>query len=56
MSGDYTIAKDGFIDISQIGKVQAAGLNVDQLEGQLVDKLRHGLVENPQVSILLDAE
>ena len=56
MSGDYTISKDGFIDISEVGKLQAAGLSVDQLEQQLVAKLRHGLVENPQVSILLDAE
>lgn len=55
ISGDYKIGDDGTIDISQVGKVHAAGLTVDELEIQLVDKLRHGIVENPQVSVLLDA-
>ncbi len=56
ISGDYKVTKDGFIDVSQIGKVQAAGLTVSQLQQQLAEKLRDGIVENPQISVLLDAD
>ena len=56
ISGDYVVAGDGTIDVSQVGKVEAAGLSVDQLEAALTDRLRRGHVEEPQVSVLLDVD
>lgn len=56
MSGDYMISADGFLDVAQAGKVEAAGLTVAQLEGRLMEKLRNGIVENPQLSVLLDID
>ncbi len=56
MSGDYTVTSEGFIDVSNVGLVQAAGLTVDQLEQQLVEKLRNGHVEDARVSVLLDVD
>ena len=56
ISGDYTISSDGNIDVAQVGLIQAAGLTVGQLKQQVTEKLRNGLVESPQVSILLDVD
>ncbi len=56
ISGDYVVAADGAIDVSQVGKVQAAGLSVDQLEAALAERLRDGHVAEPQVSVLLDVD
>lgn len=56
ISGDYTVTKDGNIDVAQVGPIQAAGLTVDQLKQQVTEKLRNGHVESPQVSILLDVD
>jgi polysaccharide export outer membrane protein len=40
----------GFLDLPQIGRVQAAGLTLDQLRGKLIERLRES-VRQPQVSI-----
>ena len=56
ISGDYTITNDGFIEVTELGRLQAAGLGVNQLEQQIIEKLRVNGVENPQVSVLLDVD
>ncbi len=44
------IAQDGFINLPMVGRIHAAGLTVDQLEAQLMDKLKK-FVRTPQVSV-----
>ena len=56
ISGDYVVTKDGKIDVSQVGLVDAAGLTIEQLKQHLTTKLSRGIVENPQVSLLLDTD
>ena len=56
ISGDYVIDANGNADVSNVGLVSAAGLTVSEMERRIADKLRNGLVETPQVSVLLDAK
>jgi polysaccharide export outer membrane protein len=56
ISGDYVIGTDGNADVSNVGLIPAAGLTVSELEARIADKLRDGLVDAPQVSVLLDAK
>ena len=53
ISGDYTVSKDGLIHVAQVGSVKAAGLTIEQLQGELVKRLSNGIVDNPQVSLIV---
>ncbi|MDQ6734029.1 MAG: polysaccharide export protein, partial [Nitrospirota bacterium] len=44
------IAQDGYINLPTIGRIHAAGLTVEQLEAELVEKLKQ-FVRKPQVSV-----
>ena len=56
ISGDYEVSRLGSVDISNVGVVSVAGLTVSELESVLTKKLENGLVETPQVSVLLDTK
>lgn len=54
-SGDYKVDGAGMVTMPRLGKVRAAGLGVRQLEQEIAGRLKAaGLVESPQVSVLLD--
>lgn len=56
ISGDYAIDDNGAIDVSNVGLVAVAGMTVKEAETRLTEKLASGIVEQPQVSVLLDTK
>ncbi|MEQ1438049.1 polysaccharide biosynthesis/export family protein [Fontimonas sp. SYSU GA230001] len=53
LSLDALIDPSGFINYPFLGKVQASGLTVRQLEGKVRDGLRSGFLVNPDVRVAL---
>lgn len=51
LSGKFTVDSDGTIDCPLIGRTQAGGLTVRQLEDALKKRLAAGFLVNPQVSV-----
>lgn len=49
---NYTVDSQGYITMPQIGKVRAAGLTVEQLQQELVQKISR-LVADPQVTVIM---
>jgi polysaccharide biosynthesis/export protein len=54
LGGKYAVELDGSFSFPLIGRVQAAGLSIRDLEGQLKAKLTKGYFKNPQVTVAID--
>ncbi len=54
LAGAFSIRTDGTFDYPFVGRVQAAGRTVDDIQADIVLKLKDGYVRQPQVSIELD--
>jgi polysaccharide export outer membrane protein len=51
LSGKYTVQEDGTLTFPLIGRMDAAGLTLREVEEQLKNKLKEGFFKNPQVSV-----
>jgi polysaccharide export outer membrane protein len=51
LSGEYLVPGEGNIAFPLIGDVRASGLTVDQLQKEIVAKLKDGYLKEPHVSI-----
>jgi polysaccharide export outer membrane protein len=51
LTGDFAIDENGNIAFPLVGALKAAGLGVDELKTNLVEKLQGGFVRNPRVNI-----
>jgi polysaccharide export outer membrane protein len=51
LSLEVAVAPDGTFAYPFLGKVQAAGLTVPQLEGQMIQRLANGYLVDPQLAI-----
>jgi polysaccharide export outer membrane protein len=54
LGGKYAVELDGSFSFPLIGRVQAAGLSIRDLEAQLKAKLTKGYFKNPQVTVAID--
>jgi protein involved in polysaccharide export with SLBB domain len=50
-SGQFELDGNGSFSMPLIGQVNAAGLTVSQVEGEIASKLRQGYLRNPSVSV-----
>lgn len=50
----FIVNESGNISIPEIGQLQAAGLTESQLEDEIRNALRPGILKNPSVTVLLD--
>lgn len=53
LSGVYQISGDGGFEFPMIGRVQAAGRPKNQVEQDITERLRQGVLKNPFVTIIL---
>jgi polysaccharide export outer membrane protein len=51
LSLEAAVAPDGTFAYPFLGKVQAAGLTVPQLEGQMIERLANGYLVDPQLTV-----
>lgn len=51
LSGEYTVETDGAFSFPLIGRVEAAGLTVEQLEATLRERLLDGYFRNPRITV-----
>ena len=51
LSGSYRVASDGTIDFPLVGRLAVAGLRSGEIQQLLVEKLRQGYLQNPQVTV-----
>jgi len=51
LSGDYTVSPDGRITLPLAGPVNAVGRTVPELQEAVVNTLKNGFVQNPNVTI-----
>lgn len=51
LSGQFELDGNGSFSMPLIGQVNAAGLTVSQVEGEIASKLRQGYLRNPSVSV-----
>jgi len=54
LSNTYTVDQAGYIAFPLIGQVPARGRTLQQLSGQIAQKLRQGYIRDPDVSIDVD--
>src|SRR5687768_3895198 len=54
LSGKYTVEADGSFTFPLIGRLQAGGLTLRQVEQALRTRLADGFFKNPQVSVSVD--
>ena len=54
LGGKYAVELDGSFSFPLIGRVQAAGLRIRDVEAQLKEKLTKGYFKNPQVTVAID--
>jgi len=54
LGGKYAVELDGSFSFPLIGRVQAAGSSLRDLEGQLKARLTKGYFKNPQVTVAID--
>jgi polysaccharide export outer membrane protein len=55
LSGDFEVDSLGLISLPLIGRVQATGLDARGLEAIIVEKLRDGYLQNPRVTVEVQA-
>jgi len=54
LGGKYAVELDGSFSFPLIGRVQAAGTTIRDIEAQLKTKLTKGYFKNPQVTVAID--
>ncbi|WP_337266577.1 polysaccharide biosynthesis/export family protein [Oryzifoliimicrobium ureilyticus] len=54
MSNTYTVDQAGYIAFPLVGQVAARGRTLQQLSGQIAQKLRQGYLRDPDVTIDID--
>lgn len=54
LGGKYAVELDGSFSFPLIGRVQAAGMSIRDVEAQLKAKLTKGYFKNPQVTVAID--
>ena len=54
LGGKYAVEADGTFTFPLIGRVQAAGTTIRDIEAQLKTKLTKGYFKNPQVTVAID--
>ncbi|NKJ02477.1 polysaccharide biosynthesis/export family protein [Novosphingobium sp. SG707] len=53
ISREYVISPTGMISVPLIGEVEAKGLTVEQLRGEIQRRLAAGFVNNPTISLMI---
>ena|SRR5882757_536568 len=53
LSGTYRVSSEGTIDFPLGGRIHVAGLRIDELQATLVQKLKSGYLNDPQVSVMI---
>ena len=53
LSGIYRVSAEGTIDFPLAGHIRVSGLRIDELQGELVQKLKAGYLKDPQVSVMI---
>ena len=53
LSGMYRVSAEGTIDFPLAGRIRVSGLRIDELQGELVRKLKAGYLKDPQVSVMI---
>lgn len=53
ISREYVISPTGVISVPLIGEVEAKGLTVEQLRGEIQRRLAAGFVNNPTISLMI---
>jgi polysaccharide export outer membrane protein len=53
LTGDYRVARDGTIDFPLAGRITVKGLNVGEVQEEIVKRLKAGYLLNPQVSVMI---
>lgn len=51
LSGEFDVTGAGKVSLPLIGQVQAAGMTLDEFEGEVRGKLEQGYLTNPKVSV-----
>jgi polysaccharide export outer membrane protein len=54
LGGKYAVELDGSFSFPLIGRVQAAGMSIRDIEAQLKAKLTKGYFKNPQLTVAID--
>jgi polysaccharide biosynthesis/export protein len=54
LSGKFKVETDGTLSFPLVGRVKAAGLTLQTLEGALKTKLADGYIKNPQVTVAVE--
>jgi polysaccharide biosynthesis/export protein len=54
LTNTYAVDQSGYIAFPLIGAVPARGRTVQQIEGEIAEKLRAGYLRNPDVSVQVD--
>ncbi len=54
LTNTYSVDQSGYIAFPLVGAVPARGRTVQQLEGEIAQKLRGGYIRNPDVSVEID--
>lgn len=54
LSGKFTVEADGGFSFPLVGRVQAGGLTLRQVEAQLKKQLADGYFKNPQLTVTID--
>lgn len=50
----YSVDQSGYVAFPLVGAIAARGYTVQQIEGQIADKLRNGYLRDPDVSVEVD--
>src|SRR6185503_14358101 len=53
LSGDYRVSTDGTVDFPLAGRIEVQGLNVGQVQQEIVKRLKAGYLLNPQVTVMV---
>src|SRR5262249_41224881 len=54
LTGKYRVDSDGSLTFPYLGRVQASGLTLEELQSTLVAQLKAGYLRNPQVRVEID--
>ncbi len=53
LSGNYRVATDGTIDFPLAGRIPVKGLNIGEVQQEIVRRLKSGYLLNPQVTVMI---
>ncbi|TYR30861.1 polysaccharide export protein [Mesorhizobium microcysteis] len=54
LTNTYAVDQSGYIAFPLVGAIAARGYTVQQIEGQIADKLRQGYLRDPDISVEVD--